>query len=911
MSNEKLNYKILNNNNVNEFFKTKFLDVLEGVMNNNLNNVKIQSSKGINVSNNIEEQELHKKRVLRDYIIPLAYLIYSFIYIKYYNYQYKRMIYYENKLNYDMYSFFFSHENPIIKKCNIFIYKNFVKKNNKNNKSINIIPKNELINNKKQIINFLDYIISYIKKDYDYDEILKINNEILDYFKKIKKDMNKISEIFIKIGKPELTPPTNTEYLKNFNKGGIQESLLDNQNFKDKLNTLTNPDSYGKNKNYYKIIYDTYNNILNNINEINMRNINLKIYNINHDFLDEKNIKYYDIFEKYNTYKGYKYIKTDANILEIIKLKDILENQIDNYNELFTEDKNTLNNVTLNSIINEINNHLLQNFTLTSTNIDIPPTYDLFKSLFNSLQITENIEINYLNKIDKRINIKINILPLSNIKTNKLYFNNEIKAYIKSNNEETNKKNILDFLTNKLDELKKEDLKEPDIPNSKLKNVNQATINTKQINITTLREDISQLEIDKKFIDNFENNINYINLGPIMKKIADIIKSYLINSYTTSLSSTSQSSFDKDLTEFLNLPNIDKNNIITYINKLINNTTANSKQEVRNIINEELLDNINKNDKPKYIILKNKYKLPRIDDKNLFDQIDAIQKKIDDDIILKDTKLTQNEKQFKNNLDKKYKYDFNEFSKDINKTLYNTKETNQQKIIDHITSIISQEEIKKNSILNDKKELKDKYNDIFNMLYESSEKITNIINVYNESQSKNILKIYYDKNFEFNTIIEKIIKLYNSPNKNDDRKKIIEITNQISDYFANQKDNIFINKVNELISKDELIKPFWEQYYEYYKVLIKKINIILNKINMNRMNLAFRLESLLSNFQSKIIQNKIKKKDEIIQYKSEMNPTNKSNKRGEYTIILPYTDIMFLYFIDLLIIIDYLTYFYE
>ena len=35
------------------------------------------------------------------------------------------------------------------------------------------------------------------------------------------------------------------------------------------------------------------------------------------------------------------------------------------------------------------------------------------------------------------------------------------------------------------------------------------------------------------------------------------------------------------------------------------------------------------------------------------------------------------------------------------------------------------------------------------------------------------------------------------------------------------------------------------------------------------------------------------------------------DKKGKYTQVLPYTDIMFLYFIDLLIIIDYLTFYYE
>ena len=60
-----------------------------------------------------------KKLLISNYIIPLAYLIYSYIYTKFFNFQIKKNIQIENDLNYEMYRFFFDHNNPIIKKINV------------------------------------------------------------------------------------------------------------------------------------------------------------------------------------------------------------------------------------------------------------------------------------------------------------------------------------------------------------------------------------------------------------------------------------------------------------------------------------------------------------------------------------------------------------------------------------------------------------------------------------------------------------------------------------------------------------------------------------------------------------------------------------------------------------------------
>lgn len=188
-------------------------------------------------------------------------------------------------------------------------------------------------------------------------------------------------------------------------------------------------------------------------------------------------------------------------------------------------------------------------------------------------------------------------------------------------------------------------------------------------------------------------------------------------------------------------------------------------------------------------------------------------------------------------------------------------------------------------------------------MYDESNKIQNIISKYNENKSRNKIKYYYDHDKIFNTI------LYDSTitntNTNTNRKKLDLYTNHLSTYFANNE-KYFITKILELKEKDESLKSLLDQYYEYYQELINKIKNILNKINIGRLLLN---KNSINTFNTKIIRDKLNKKKNIIN-KSEKTKDN-LNKRGEYTVILPYTDILLLYFIELLIIIDYLTYFYE
>ena len=100
-------------------------------------------------------------------------------------------------------------------------------------------------------------------------------------------------------------------------------------------------------------------------------------------------------------------------------------------------------------------------------------------------------------------------------------------------------------------------------------------------------------------------------------------------------------------------------------------------------------------------------------------------------------------------------------------------------------------------------------------------------------------------------------------------------------------------------SEDALINSFFTQYQNtYYKELSDKIKNLLNKINTDK--LTFNTTIITSEYQVKInaMKDKITK---IIDFAKTVEIPNNKFK------ILPYTDILHMYLIYLLIIIDYLT----
>ena len=76
-------FKILNKDDIKTFVKKNFINVLNNIIIKNSSKVFIENKNAKTiVSNNTKKQEIHQKRIIKSYIIPSLYLIYSFIYIR-------------------------------------------------------------------------------------------------------------------------------------------------------------------------------------------------------------------------------------------------------------------------------------------------------------------------------------------------------------------------------------------------------------------------------------------------------------------------------------------------------------------------------------------------------------------------------------------------------------------------------------------------------------------------------------------------------------------------------------------------------------------------------------------------------------------------------------------------------------
>ena len=187
------------------------IDFYNDIFMNNINNIIDKRKKNVRTNfitidpkktNKLEVTRIEKvkdkqrERIIKDYLIPLSYLIYSYIYQKFYIVQQRKDIILENKLNYKMYQYFFSHKNPIIKKVNVYfynLYNNLLLNNGKNN--------NNSKNNKLQLNSDGDiilpeeinqYIIPEIRKGNTKDELIIFLNEVNNKFKKDDLDFNLI-----------------------------------------------------------------------------------------------------------------------------------------------------------------------------------------------------------------------------------------------------------------------------------------------------------------------------------------------------------------------------------------------------------------------------------------------------------------------------------------------------------------------------------------------------------------------------------------------------------------------------------------------------------------------------------------------------------------------------------------------
>ena len=106
------------------------------------------------------------------------------------------------------------------------------------------------------------------------------------------------------------------------------------------------------------------------------------------------------------------------------------------------------------------------------------------------------------------------------------------------------------------------------------------------------------------------------------------------------------------------------------------------------------------------------------------------------------------------------------------------------------------------------------------------------------------------------------------------------------------------------------LKELFNSYKKYYNDLITSINLLLNKINNGdlvlRNDIYGNKDLILLGYK-----NIINKKQNKIKFITEQYKNNKNSKKGKTTLVLPYTDTLYVSIIYLLVIIDFLSYFYK
>ena len=880
------NYPILTNYKNNTFFDSEFLKRIQNVINNAEKNI-VQTKNIIDNGKIIQE-----KRIVNDYIVPLSYLIYSFIYTKYYNYQLKTQMILENKLYYSMFGYVFKHNNPVIKKVNVNLYNYF---KNEDLSGTSEITLDMIITQKEAIIIFLDStVIPKMKDDNDY-KLFEKYNIILDYFNKITLDViNIIKNLKLIIGK--IDPTTSNTALTYFNTlelgdlNSLNTNLLsinkihdlykkindfyetkivlpDNKSARVNFINIFNDISIEKQSNkfneyeeyYYKLL-DIYKNMIKKIEFINTQIIELD---------NKDNLIYYDninlfiiasSYQKYyNEYIDKEKIKIDIDnkIVNIKNIKLNIEQKIDTYKELFYNDKNNSNTnkkiktdlylEKIDEIYEKINKNLesllkKKNNTFNSANNNVNFN-DFLKYFILSFQVNEQIEKNYIKVIYKNSkNSNINIKEyLSKLQSYKITFNNLFKDYKKldknsetKNLEKKEKENIL-----KLESIKIQ-------IKSYEKNINSSTIDS---NISQLESKIittnDQLKNARKDLEEIANK---------KEKIESIKNDIKINNFLNEKNKTIINT--TNIQDKLNKINNDINNFKLKINKALEQKKE--KEDKLDELNSSLVTRKNKTiEKLTEDRKEEKQKLT-----NIKDEFEKTSKDIYD--------KTKN----KSNLGKKIlgnKSELDNNQKELEKE--KKKLENKEKELEN----------KQNELENKEKELESKKKELENKQIELKKK-KNIRNIEDE---KKIIKNIQD--LEENTETIKKLK-ENIRNIEENIEKLKENIRNIEENIKNLSNKIIENnsKVETLtknISNLEIKKRTFEKsYYNNKKILDSRI-LSLNKeikaLEEGNRNVIKKIEIKIKNNKSIVESDIIKIEKFITTMNEKINELNKEKESLE------------------------------
>jgi len=902
------------------------------------------------------DKKIQRSRIIKNYIIPLSYLIYGYIYTKYYNLQIKKLIKNESESIYDMIGLLFSGKNPSTKILNVYYYKEFkkVKKENTNLQNTNLF--NDISSEKNKTISFFEKIIELLNKENEeyniYLNICKNFKEliiIIDDIKNILSNINtkflgtlsdrKLSDSIISI----ITMDFNTILLSTLNTVSINPSLYNDRDniFNIILNLLKDKTIYSQ-PNYremYITLFNLYNDkYLPKINEINQNVILLK--DNHNDLISYKYIikdiliKFKSYLDKYNAKKiifnrNKNIIKNINNIISIFKedINDInyLFEHIKKTNKLSIDKYISIIKATYEEKINNING-ILKNLN------DTIPIDKSFQNIYESIEIetnnnfnlilfiyfiviiiNQNIENKYLFNYSKiNDDTKYIIEPkYVNIEKIKNIFDIKYRIY-KKNNIDHNTQYII-YLNNIVNELNN------DLDKDSIKR-NSAIKLDPNIQPSYEAEKIAANKAEIEY--NNKNNISkYFNsIISVLEKIFDnadvdydVIKSDIVNLINSKIAPPPPILTLANLQNVRNIKAIEK-----VFNDALDRRVAGSSIYVRDENNNRIIDDIDKLISKLFKIYNTKYS-------TTFDY-NELQSKINEYKNFIDIKLQSNLNRYidiekitslsskllieKDKLQKDYQNKYNAYlvlhktyintqynidQKSINIKLKITLNNNYNDLITNITSI-KNTTLSNNSIIQKKTLLDNEFKDIIDISKKYSEYINKI--EFKNTDNK-LFYIYINDIKKLDDIIKSIDKLTNFDT----------LIKDINNYFIINNSTILFDKLLSKANdsnKTVKIEPTLEEYINYNKNLVNKIKVLLQ--NINKKNIVLDTDDTKKEtFQLYIIYKKIKKYTKI--YDKSKNENNKIN--GTIKHIVSYTNVIYMYFISLLIIIDFLIYFYS
>ena len=858
--------------------------------------------------------KLHQSNMIVYYIIPLIYLIYSYVYIKFNKEQKLQLSYAERKLKFEMFSFMFDLKNPIIKKINVFLYQTF---NTKNKEEVNVQTNilNNIISTKDKVVAFIKFMNEKIVDD-DYIKEFKILEIISKNIGLIKEEFKKIKDNYKEYTKN--TPDDNT----------LLDNLIDN--FKKTIPENNKLNTYIETS---RSLDRKFNNIVNYVNEINQNIILLKdleyveildINKINTVYINnlEKNYnnKCNDKKEKSNLQK--EIIKKNEQLIillnseiEIYERIFSLNSKIDGYNIKVTKYRNIITkskdsfykliyNIlkeiklpnlilidnTSNVIYNKLNTYNLEHITNNNENINITTLFGIF---FISMFLYKDSEYSYLetilNNSPNLDRIKKNIDKQKDIQ---FEFVDIFRLYKNNLNNNNDNIEVLENIQKDIIKLKEDTMRESDYIKSNTTKNSQSKKNTNPI--TQLEGDIKRkrdelirkknefegLDKDKQNIDDIKSKL-FDKFNIFNNKIITIIQDKLnsdddkiINELKTKNSSYEIKLINNKFNKFLidnNLKNEYDNLINTYIKK------PKSKIKIVEII--ELEKTIN-----------NKYSKAS----NEKDKLNTELQKLEIDLFKLQKK--KDDKESLNSLLKQKLIELDKLNGTVNDKLKKLKE---------------QDSLPKPNYAS----LKTEFDNTFTETLSISEKYKEIVTKIVIKTSHNPISLIYKNN---NQIFQNIISrsTVKTPLNINYNTNIDPLTKKIIDIIINKKpDDKFIEELynNHLKNQTPVVIPFFEEYKKHSDELKKTIIKLLTKINNGELNIVKNIDLLRKNYVEyvKYITSKKTIRQNIININNNYEKVKTNKKKGNLIVIPPYTHTLFLYLIDLLIIIDYLTVFYK